>query len=65
MSQWSTELDRIEVRILVINQELNRLSRRFAQHEQALVELAAELNAATDGHREVPPPRKGKVSSAK
>jgi len=53
-------LDEMEERILVMNRELNRLDRRFAQHEQAVIELATALKEREDAKA-----RKGTVSSAK
>jgi predicted transcriptional regulator len=60
VSTWSAELDRIEQRLQVVSQELDRLGRRFTQHEQAVIELAAALK-----EREDVTPRKGKRQSRK
>jgi prefoldin subunit 5 len=61
MSQWSAELDRIEARLQNLSLELERLSRRFTQHEQALL----ELSAARNGKGEDVSPKKGTRRSVK
>jgi hypothetical protein len=61
MSQWSAELDRVEELLWKLHGELNHLSRRFTQHEQALMELASKL--AAPGQGEVLSPLKEKESS--